>query len=599
VRLSLGQRVLLRASRGLDRIAPWHRLPRPLGLVGLLGIRTGLRAHNLYDPAPPREGQPAPAAGVAGRPFGRNQPLWGTAPRDPESLVTPSPRVISEQLLARNGSFQPVPFLNLLAASWLQFMVHDWLSHGPGTAGEEIRVPLADGDRWAARSPGGDMLVRRTRPSRDPAAPAGAPVFDNTESAWWDGSQLYGSTPEREAQVREGAGGRLRVGPDGLLPLEGRSGVDLTGVNGNWWLGLAAMHTLFAREHNAVCATLGRAYPEWDDDRLFAVARRVTAAVMAKIHTVEWTPAIVPHPTVAKAMRSNWYGLLGPRGSRALRRLTRADALIGIPGSRCDDHGVPYSLTEEFVAVYRMHPLLPDEMALRNGQGWQRVGMHDVTGPAARMAMESYGLASVISSFGHVRPGKLVLHNYPDTLRDLERPTAGHGSERRIDLAAVDVIRDRERGVPRYNDFRRMLRMRPVGSFRELTGGDEQATRDLAAVYADVEQVDLMIGLYAEPLLDGFGFSETAFRIFILMASRRLKSDPRFTDEWGPDHYTPEGMRWIEDATMAGVIRRQVPELAPALDALPGSPFAPWGPDPLAPAPAGSPVQMNAEVTAK
>ena len=39
-------------------------------------------------------------------------------------------------------------------------------------------------------------------------------------------------------------------------------------------------------------------------------------------------------------------------------------------------------------------------------------------------------------------------------------------------------------------------------------------------------------------------------------------------------------MRWIEDATMAGVIRRHLPELGPALDALPGSPFAPWGPEP-------------------
>ncbi|MGE0026640.1 MAG: peroxidase family protein [Thermoleophilia bacterium] len=584
MRLSAGQRALLRVSGALDRVAPWYRLPRPLGLVGLLGIRIALRAHNLYDPAPPREGEPARAAGVPGRPFGRNQPLWGIAPRDPEALVTPSPRLISERLLARDGAFRPVPFLNLLAASWLQFMVHDWMSHGPGAPGEEIRVPLADGDRWAARSPDGDMLVRRSRPSHDPDAPAGAPVFDNTESAWWDGSQLYGSTPAREAQVREGDGGRLTIGMDGLLPLEGRSGVDLTGVNGNWWLGLAAMHTLFAREHNAVCAMLAGGHPDWDDDRLFAVARRITAAVMAKIHTVEWTPAIVPHPTVGKAMRSNWYGLLGPRGSRVLRRWSRADALIGIPGSRCEDHGVPYSLTEEFVAVYRMHPLLPDEMALRNGTangagGWTRVTMKQVTGAGARPLMESYGLAGVVASFGHVRPGMLALHNYPDTLRDLERPSS-HGSERRIDLAAVDVIRDRERGVPRYNAFRRMLRMRPVRSFEELTGGDAAAAAELRDVYGDVEQVDLMVGCYAEPLLPGFGFSETAFRIFVLMASRRLKSDPRYTDEWGPEHYTPEGLRWIEDATMAGVIRRHLPELGATLDALPGSPFAPWGPEP-------------------
>ena len=180
-------------------------------------------------------------------------------------------------------------------------------------------------------------------------------------------------------------------------------------------------------------------------------------------------PAIAPHPTVAKAMRSNWYGLLGPRASAAAaavdphRRPDRAS-----PARRCDDNGVPYSLTEEFVAVYRMHPLLPDEMALADGAGAgsRTRTMTDVTGPAARQVMESHGLADLIASFGHMRPGMLALHNYPDTLRDLERPTAGSASERRIDLAAVDVVRDRERGIPRYNDFRRMLRMAPSGRSR-------------------------------------------------------------------------------------------------------------------------------------
>ena len=31
-----------------------------------------------------------------------------------------------------------------------------------------------------------------------------------------------------------------------------------------------------------------------------------------------------------------------------------------------NNHGVPYSLTEEFVSVYRMHSLLPDDLHLRD-----------------------------------------------------------------------------------------------------------------------------------------------------------------------------------------------------------------------------------------
>ena len=39
------------------------------------------------------------------------------------------------------------------------------------------------------------------------------------------------------------------------------------------------------------------------------------------------------------------------------------------------------------------------------------------------------------------------------------------GVQWRIAVVLPDVFRDRERGVPRYNNFRRMLRMRPVQSF--------------------------------------------------------------------------------------------------------------------------------------
>ena len=41
----------------------------------------------------------------------------------------------------------------------------------------------------------------------------------------------------------------------------------------------------------------------------------------------------------------------------------------------------------------------------------------------------------------------------------------------------------------------------------------------------DLEKVDLMVGLLAEPLPVGFGFSETTYRILVLMTSRQLRSD--------------------------------------------------------------------------
>jgi len=133
----------------------------------------------------------------------------------------------------------------------------------------------------------------------------------------------------------------------------------------------------------------------------------------------------------------------------------------------------------------------------------------------------------------------------------------------------------RERGVPRYNEFRRLFHLEPVKTFEEMTGGDSTAADELERVYGDVDRVDLMVGLYAEPKPEGFGFSDTAFRVFVLMASRRLEADRFFTDDYRPEVYTQAGIDWVEANTMRSVLLRHFPELAPSLEGV-ANPFAPW-----------------------
>jgi hypothetical protein len=129
--------------------------------------------------------------------------------------------------------------------------------------------------------------------------------------------------------------------------------------------------------------------------------------------------------------------------------------------------------------------------------------------------------------------------------------------------------------VPRYNQFRRLLHKPGVKSFEELTS-NPQWREELRRVYNnDLERVDTMVGLYSEPLPPGFGFSDTAFRIFILMASRRLKSDRFFTTDYTPEVYTPEGMEWIDDNSMSTVLLRHHRELEPFLKQVSNA-FAPW-----------------------
>ena len=72
-----------------------------------------------------------------------------------------------------------------------------------------------------------------------------------------------------------------------------------------------------------------------------------------------------------------------------------------------------------------------------------------------------------------------------------------------------------------------------------------------------------MIGMYAEPKPKGFGFSDTAFRVFILMASRRIESDRFFTTDYRPEVYTQAGFDWVEANTMRDVLLRHFPDPRP------------------------------------
>ncbi len=86
-----------------------------------------------------------------------------------------------------------------------------------------------------------------------------------------------------------------------------------------------------------------------------------------------------------------------------------------------------------------------------------------------------------------------------------------------------------------------------------------------------------MVGLFAENPPEGFGFSDTAFRIFILMATRRIQSDRFLTVDFRPELYTPLGMDWIARGGMNSVILRHCPELAAMLPRG-ATAFAPWRP---------------------
>jgi hypothetical protein len=583
---------LTKRLSGLFQKRPWYQLPRFLAYARLVEIRNELREKNLHDTEeppfekravpPPADLDPAirearttdgssndlqyPRMGAVGCRFGRNVPLQHTVP-DSANLLVPNPRTVSRELMTRE-QFQPATILNLFAAAWIQFMVHDWFVHKRSTT-EFIDVPTQPGDDFGA------LRVPRSVPEPAPAGSTRPPAYANLNSHWWDASQVYGCDAEMAAKLRTQNNGKMRIEPTGLLPVDPDTGVNFSGFTDNWWIGLAMLHTLFTLEHNYICDLLAHNNPRWTDEQLFRKAKLINSALMAKIHTIEWTPAIIPNSIIATAMNVNWSGLAGEDLQDALAFLDDKELLGGIVGSKADHHTAPYSLTEEFVSVYRMHPLIPDEYAFHSavtGGLLEKRQLDEISGRKTPAIAERLTMPDLFYSFGTCHPGAVTLHNYPRHLQNLTRDSGEH-----LDLAAVDILRDRERGVPRYNQFRRLLHKDPVKSFDELS--DNPAWRkQLREVYNnDLEKVDLMTGLYAEPLPPGFGFSETAFRIFILMASRRLKSDRFFTDDFRPEVYTEFGIDYVRKNSMLTVVKRHYPQLGRSLEGVKNA-FAPWKP---------------------
>jgi hypothetical protein len=205
--------------------------------------------------------------------------------------------------------------------------------------------------------------------------------------------------------------------------------------------------------------------------------------------------------------------------------------------------------------------------------------------------MRQKGLANWALSMGRQRLGALTLQNHPQFLQNLKMPRLQSPTQQ-IDVAALDLIRDRERGVPRYNEFRRQYGLKQLTSFddfvdtrvpkdssarleqaqlvktmREVYGQHrcdafkkitEAQLNDDGSPIADclghpngslidnIEDVDTVVGWLAEfRRPHGFAISETQFVVFILNASRRLFSDRFFTSSFRPEFYSTLGVEWV------------------------------------------------------
>lgn len=567
-----------------------------IGLVPLIVHRNLLNIANLLpapvDPIP--EGKKKPEYSLKFRPddgFGTdiNNPMTSVAMTAPgRNMATlpkeqrthrssgrvPDVQTVAQRLLAQTNFTPAGDQLNIIAASWIQAMVHDWIGHVDGA---KTSLGPSPNEEVASMCPLKKFTLFETKERPDGH-------FNTERTMWWDASFLYGNTPAQLKEGRLGKGGLLKESNDipDTLPVD-KDGVHLIGDNKNSWVGVAVLQEIFAKEHNYIAKKIAEDHPEFTDEELFGYARNCISALVAKIHTIDWTVELLKTIQLEIAMEANWMGftkaIFGKWAPFNPFRLTDKDA--------DDNKGVPFVLTEEFAAVYRLHPLSPPGLYIEEDNKF--IPLADTLTTAGRELIRSSPdmPKKIMKSCFNYPCGNLNGSNYPVAYRDMS-PTDDLGVNKskdfNVDLAAIDLYRDRERGILPYNEFRRQIHLKPWKSWRDMTGNKETADR-LEAIYGPapegIEKCDLLVGDLYEKKIPGFAISETSFIIFLVMASRRLDADPYLNQYFTEEYYTPFGFKHVNDTdNLVTILKRHYPDIAKTFIDKRQSAFKPiYGPD--------------------
>ena len=169
-------------------------------------------------------------------------------------------------------------------------------------------------------------------------------------------------------------------------------------------------------------------------------------------------------------------GIVGIGSKKDGWSLTNPDDVNG----GVNQFGSPFNFPEEFISVYRLHPMLPDLIEYRETANPNQIRNQIPVGATFRgratAFMRDRGLANWSLSFGRQRQGLLELENQPAFLQNLKMNRLSSATQQ-IDIAALDLIRDRERGIPKFNEFRRQYGLASADELRRFHRQDVAARR--------------------------------------------------------------------------------------------------------------------------
>ena len=375
------------------------------------------------------------------------------------------------------------------------------------------------------------MKINRTRldPRRGPKDAGRPATYRNVVTQWWDGLQMYGSCLGKQTEVRTGPDCALTANcistRPAILPL------DPNPPNRDPAPGCGRKRELVDRTFRYAYAVRAGAQRNRRPlaSRVSGQGRRMAVpkseahqcGVDRKIHATEWSPCLAAKPNPAIRHAGRMVGRAGGSLLQGVRAKVAQRVLDGIPGSPQEHHSGPYAITEEFVAVYRLHSLIPDAFSFWRHTDHQEVlarTLADLFAGGTTRLHQSVPFDDVLYSLGTSYCGLPGLHNYPVHLRKL---SANINQGMLTDVAATDILRDRERAslVTAHSDACYDERTRDLrGAYRQSHVAARART-----VYRNVSGSTYSPGRSPKHGHLDLPF-DTAFRIFIVMAGRRSRA---------------------------------------------------------------------------
>ena len=357
----------------------------------------------------------------------------------------------------------------------------------------------------------------------------------NDLTHWLDLSAVYGSDKELAKSLRSFNGGRLKVfseetesTSDDLLPADTEKVMRGGFFEGVGFLAgdervseqdaLVAQHTLWVRNHNRIAQDLSEFHPKRNDKKIFERARQINIAQYQQIATYEWLPE-----QIGEISKYQGY----------------------------DAKETP-QISDEFNAA---------GFRFGHSQTGNKIEKVDSEGNSTTLPL--------LTTFGapNVKEGKdvdeillgstVTLDEDVDTnvvfdLRNALFPPAGVG----FDLYSANIQRGRERGLADYNQVRDDFGLERVKSFDELTS-DKELANTLQDLYGTVEDVDLLIGLFAEDSTAPSGAGETT-KAIVGEQFERLRDADRFWFERkikDGGFFTNKEIKEIKQTTYSDIIK--------------------------------------------